>query len=394
MTKNTNFQNKPFQSLEVRNFAPRDMLGQKKLLSGYCEMKIPERSKIFRGTRHVLALLCAAVLSWAGLGSPALASTPDAVLHGPLMERASQLPRLRSFLISIDGRLVEERYFHGAHRSQPANIKSASKSVLSALVGIALDQGRLKSLQEPIGKFFPQYLNGAEGRAKSITIEDLLTMRSGLETTSNRNYGRWVQSGNWVRYVLTRPMVDVPGGAMIYSTGNSHLLSAILTKATGMNTHEFARRYLAGPLGISIPPWLRDPQGVYFGGNEMYLTPRDMLKIGELYLNRGRAGHKQVVSEQWIIDSLEPRTQSRWSGRAYGYGWWSQTIAGRQASYAWGHGGQFLYVVPNLRLVVVTTSSPSPGEGRREHQHQIRDLLEWHLVPAIAWRPAAHNISN
>lgn len=162
-----------------------------------------------------------------------------------------------------------------------------------------------------------------------------------------------------------------------------------------MSTYAFARRYLADPLGISISPWLRDPQGIYFGGNEMHLTPRDMLKFGELYLNRGRVGNKQVVPEQWITDSLEPRTMSRWSGRAYGYGWWLQTVAGKQASYAWGHGGQFIYVVPSLRLVAVTTSSPEPGEGRREHQHLVRHLLEHELVPAFAGRPAEpHNVAH
>jgi CubicO group peptidase (beta-lactamase class C family) len=207
-------------------------------------------------------------------------------------------------------------------------------------------------------------------------------MRSGLETTSNRNYGSWVQSSNWVRYVLTRPMVDVPGGRMIYSTGNSHLLSAVLTKATKVSTFDFARRYLADPLGIAIRPWVRDPQGIYLGGNEMQLTPRAMLEIGELYLSRGRVGDKQVVSAKWIKDSLEPRTQSWWSGREYGYSWWIDTLGGHQTYYAWGHGGQFIFVVPDLKMVVVATSLPSPGDGRREHQRAIYDLMQEYLVPA------------
>ena len=171
-------------------------------------------------------------------------------LHARALERAKNLARLRSLLISIDGKLVEESYFNGARASQTANLKSASKTILSALVGIALDRGYLKSIDDSIQKFFPEHITGADGaKKKSITIEDLLTMRSGLEGTSNVNYGRWVQSGNWVRHVLTRPLVDEPGGPMIYSTGNSHLLSALLTKATKMSTFDFARRYLeAGDL--------------------------------------------------------------------------------------------------------------------------------------------------
>jgi CubicO group peptidase (beta-lactamase class C family) len=286
-------------------------------------------------------------------------------------------------LISIEGELVEERYFNGARPSHTANLKSASKSVLSALVGIAFDRGYLKSVQDSIEKFFPEHLKSADDpKKKTITVEQLLSMRSGLESTSNVNYGRWVQSGNWVRHVLGRPLIDEPGGRMIYSTGNSHLLSALLTKATKMSTFEFARRYLADPLGMPIPPWLRDPQGIYLGGNEMHWTPRGMLAFGELYLNGGRAGKKQIVSETWIKESLKPRTRSHWSGREYGYGWWIDSVGGHATYYAWGHGGQFIFVVPTLKLVVVTTSIPSPGDGRREHQHAIYDLMEQEIVPA------------
>jgi CubicO group peptidase (beta-lactamase class C family) len=308
----------------------------------------------------------------------------EPTLHARAMETAKNLPRLRSLLISIDGELVEERYFHGARAVQPANLKSASKSLLSILVGIALDRGYLGSVRDRIDRFFPEHLGGTEnGVKKAITIEDLLTMRSGLEATSNVNYGRWVQSGNWVRYALSRPLVDAPGGQMIYSTGNSHLLSALLTKAAKMSTFEFARRYLAVPLGISIAPWVRDPQGIYFGGNEMHLTPRAMIEVGELYLNGGRASGKQVVSETWVKESLQPRARSRWSGREYGYGWWIDTLAGHPAYYAWGHGGQFIFVVPDLKMVAAATSVPVPGEGRREHQRAIYDLMERDLIPAV-----------
>ncbi len=243
-------------------------------------------------------------------------------------------------------------------------------------------------MRDTIGNFFPEYLGQSPDPAKKgITLEDLLTMRSGLETTSRRNYGRWVQSSNWVRHVLTRPMVDVPGGRMIYSTGNSHLLSAVLTKATGMSTFEFARRHLAEPLGIAIRPWLRDPQGIYFGGNEMHLTPRGMLKIGQLYLSQGRLSNQQVVSEAWIRESLKPRAWSRWSGRQYGYGWWIDSLAGYQAYYGYGHGGQFVFIVPDLKLTAVTTSSIIPRQERRErrmHRWAIYDLFEQDLIPAAA----------
>jgi CubicO group peptidase (beta-lactamase class C family) len=308
----------------------------------------------------------------------------EPTLHARALERANELPRLRSLLISIDREMVEERYFNGARPTHTANLKSASKSLLSALVGIAFDRGYLKSVQDTIGKFFPEYLTDTDdAKKKTITIEDLLTMRSGLESTSNVNYGRWVQSANWVRHVLARPLLDEPGGRMIYSTGNSHLLSAILTKTSKMSTFEFARSYLADPIGISMTPWMRDPQGVYLGGNEMHWTPRGMLAFGELYLNGGRAGGKQIVSETWIKESLRPRTRSSWSGREYGYGWWIDSLGGHATYYAWGHGGQFIFVVPDVKLVVATTSLPSPGDGRREHQRAIYDLMEQDIIPAV-----------
>jgi CubicO group peptidase (beta-lactamase class C family) len=346
-----------------------------------------------------LSGLMLAVFLMGAIEAEAQSTKLDPTLHARALERAKELPRLRSLLISIEGELVEERYFNGARPSHTANIKSASKSVLSALVGIALDRGHLKSVQDSIGKFFPEHLTGLDDAKKNaITIEDLLTMRSGLESTSNVNYGRWVQSGNWVRHVLARPLVDEPGGRMIYSTGNSHLLSAILTKATKMSTFEFARRYLAEPLGISVAPWVRDPQGIYLGGNEMHLTPRGMLEFGELYLDGGRAGGKQIISETWIKESLKPRTRSNWSGREHGYGWWIDSLGSHATYYAWGHGGQFIFVVPTLKMVAIATSLAEPGDGRREHQRAIYDLMEQDLIPAadanrLAIRRPSQNVN-
>src|SRR5688572_1925941 len=231
---------------------------------------------------------------------------------------AKGLPRLHSLLISHQGELILERYFNGTRPTRPANMKSASKSVISALVGIAIDRGHIANVKQPISLYFPEE---KDGRKRQITIENLLTMQSGLESTSNRNYGAWVLSGNWVRYALNRPLVAAPGATMEYSTGNTHLLSAILTKATGKSTWQFAQETLARPLGFALPQWPRDPQGVYFGGNDMLMTPRQMIAFGEMYLNGGRAKGLQIISEKWVDASLESRARSRReSDRFYGYG--------------------------------------------------------------------------
>lgn len=341
-----------------------------------------------------IAVLIVAGVSTAVRAAQAEPARFDPDLRVRVLAKARELPRLRSLLISVDGKILEEQYFNGAQAGRAENLKSASKSVLSALVGIALDRGYLKSVREGIGNFFPQYLTGEDAKKKTITIEDLLTMRSGLEGTSNVNYGRWVQSNHWIRHILSRPLVDEPGGRMIYSTGNSHLLSALLTQATRVSTFEFARRYLADPLGIPLTPWVRDPQGIFLGGNEMHWTPRGMLAFGELYLNRGRVGGRQVVSQGWIEESLKPRTRSSWSGREYGYGWWIDSLGGHATYYAWGHGGQFIFVVPALKLVVATTSVPMPGDGRREHQHAIYDLMEREIIPAVENRLASETLTQ
>lgn len=290
---------------------------------------------------------------------------------------ASQLPRLRSLLVSRRGTLVLERYFHGARPSQPANIKSASKSVVSALVGIAIARGVVKGLDQPIADYFPELAKDIDPRKRAITIEDLLTMRSGLESTSGRGYGAWVQSANWVRYALARPLVAPPGTSVEYSTGNSHLLSAIISKAGRTSTWQFAQDHLAKPLGFSLSRWPQDPQGVYFGGNDMLMTPRQMVAFGELYKNGGRVDDRQVLPASWIARSIVPHGRSRWgSDREYGYGWWIRAFGAHDAYYAWGYGGQFIFVVPSLDLVVVTTSRSDVSRERRDHLGAIYELVE------------------
>ena len=315
---------------------------------------------------------------------------------------ARALPRLHSLLVSQHGELIFERYYHGRKPGQPDNIKSASKSIISTLVGIALERDVIPDVRTPIVTFFPELARDPDAAKRQITIEDLLTMRSGLEGTSNRNYGAWVTSRNWVQHALARPMFAPPGAVMEYSTGNSHLLSAILTKASGRSTWQFANEALGAALGFTFPPWPRDPQGVYFGGNDMLMTPRQMVAFGELYLHRGRAGGRQVVSERWVAKSCEGRRREFRPGdrrsdasridaipdptrdRSYGYLWWVYEIGGHDTCFAWGYGGQYIFVVPDLDLVIVTTASPDVSEERRGHRQRVFDILLRQIVQPLA----------
>ena len=328
--------------------------------------------------------------------SPPPAGPPPVIALEAAADAVENLPRAHSLLVSWRGELVLERYFNGTRAARLANIKSASKSVISALVGVAVDRGLIAGIRQPISDFFPDLLgNNADARKSAITIEDLLTMRSGLETTSNRNYGAWVMSRNWVRHILNRPLLDPPGTTMEYSTGSTHLLSAILTRATGKSTWQFAQESIAKPLGFQLAQWPRDPQGIYFGGNDMLMTPRQMLAFGELYLDNGRRDGQQVIPEGWVADSQVPRTRSRReSDRFYGYGWWIRELAGHSAYYAWGYGGQFIFIVPDIDLVVVTTSSSIADDDRRDHRRTVYDIVERLIIApvasAVAWSTAGN----
>ena len=306
-------------------------------------------------------------------------------------EAALRLPRLHSLLISHRGELVFEEYYNGADSRRPANMKSASKSVISALIGIAIDEGHIKSVEDPITTYFPEYIfNQTDPDKQLITIENLLTMQSGLETTSNRNYGKWVLSENWVEFVLNQPLVAKPGTRMLYSTGSTHLLSAILTRASGINTKEFAQKHLASQLGYSMSYWSRDPQGIYFGGNDMEMTPRQMLAFGELYLNKGVHEGRQIIPTNWVKESYRPHVLSpRGQGRYYGYGWWLRDLAGMLVPVAWGYGGQLIFVVEPMDLVVVATSDSTPGRTRRGHLGRLYNLVEDKILRQVSLRDFA-----
>ncbi len=295
---------------------------------------------------------------------------------------ASDIEGLKSVQVSFRGETELERYYNGASPHRTANVKSVSKSVLSALIGIAIEQGVIPGVDTPIGPYFERYLRGEDPRKRQITVEDLLTMRSGLERTSGRNYGAWVSSASWVGYALRQPLIDEPGCSVEYSTGSTHLLSAILTQASGESTWSFAQKNLAEPLGFELARWTRDPEGVYFGGNEMGLTPRQMLDFGLLYLRGGRTADGNPGRARAGCRPPASRAGAHRSGRRYGYGWWIRELADREVCYAWGYGGQFIFVIRDLDLVVVTTSSTDP-DARRGRNEKIYRLTA-NLIENIA----------
>ncbi len=320
-----------------------------------------------------------------GTLEPAHASAPrgiDPAALEQLLERAPALGPVHAIVVSRDGVEQAARAFAGPGLDRPANIKSLSKTVQSALVGIAIDQGVLEGPDQPLADLLPERIpEGADPRLRRVTLDHLLSMRAGLAPTSGAHYGRWVQSQDWVGHVLSRPFVAAPGETMQYSTGVWHLVAAILTERSGESLLGLSRRWLAEPLGISIPAWPTDPQGIYFGGNDMMLSPRDLRRFGELYLAGGNGnGNAQVVSAAWIERSWQPRARSPWSGDDYGYGWFVTELAGAQVYYGRGYGGQLLHVVPELGLVVVITSRPTPPSAGGRFVRALHELVATYVI--------------
>jgi len=286
----------------------------------------------------------------------------------------AELPQLHSLSIRQGDEVVFAEAPRGPGLDRLANIKSCSKSIVALLLGAAIDREEIASVDARLGDVAPSLLgpSATEG-AGDITLEDLVTLRAGLERTSGPNYGAWVSSANWVADALGRPMVAEPGERMLYSTGSTHVLGAALAEATGQSLLAQARQRLGDPLGMEIPAWTRDPQGYYLGGNEMAMTPRAMLDVATMLRDGGRFRGEQVISEDWIDASLEPRGRSPWSGMSYGYGWFltrSGYVLGR------GYGGQVIAAHRERGLAVAITSDPTQPARSEGYFGALMRLLD------------------
>lgn len=316
-----------------------------------------------------------------GKGADGLRETVESLLR-----QAGQLGALETVIVTRDGATVAERAYRGHSLDGSTNIKSASKAIVSCLVGIAIDRGLLAGVDQPIETVLrPEFPDNPDPRLSQVTIGHLLSMQAGLERMSGPNYGRWVASRDWVKTALAADFVDEPGGGMLYSTASTHLLSVMLTKVGGRSTLALARDWL-GPLdGFRIGAWDRDPQGYHLGGNQMAMTPRSLHAFGELYRRGGvTADGTRLVSERWISESWTPRTRSVFNGDGYGYGWFLKEIAGEEVRYAWGYGGQMLYIVPDLGLTVAMTSDEGAPSARTGYRDDLHRLLEGIILATAA----------
>lgn len=305
-----------------------------------------------------------------GLDAPRLRRLLKSMMGGEI--------NLHSVIVERHGRLVAELYRRGTDKSVYSlfahnqefgpmvshDTRSVGKSVVSLLIGIAKQQGKIGNLATPAIDFYPEYADIATPERKAITLEHLLTMSSGYEWSEggsgpddeHRLYWKWSP----YRYVLSRPIVALPGSKFNYNSGGTAVLADILTRVTKTPLKEFARKVLFEPLGISDWEWVADLHGRPMAFTGLRMRPRDMAKIGHMVVDHGKWRGRQIVPADWIATSLQPRISTGYPGLQYGYQWWTGTVDWQGKKLQWagafGNGGQRLFVVPDLDMTVVITA--------------------------------------
>ncbi|HYO29242.1 MAG TPA: serine hydrolase [Thermomicrobiales bacterium] len=325
--------------------------------------------------------------------APPAAQGMDTVLLAEADRRlALEAPLLSAMVVVRGGEIVFERYADDYQPDRPFHTWSVSKSVTGIAVGLALKEGAIGGLGQTLGELIPDRIPAdADPRVWNITVEQLLTMTAGFAWDGRINFARAAETDD-LDLMLSRPLQCDPGTCFEYDSGSSNLLSYIVQVRTGQQMAEYLQPRIFDPLGIAPPEWIVTEDQACRGGGGMFLTPRDMAKIGYLYLNGGKWNGEQLVPAEWVVAS----TTAKASGTGYlsganigdgpyGYHWWVDETAGGSAFVAFGYGGQYIYVVPDLDLVVVTGYADADPE-RSDLQQLPRPIIEELIVPAAMGR--------
>jgi CubicO group peptidase (beta-lactamase class C family) len=304
-----------------------------------------------------------------------------------------EIRNIHSLLIVRNGRLVLEEYFGEHDVDELHEQQSVSKSFTSALVGIAIASGEIEGVDEKVLSFFPDVegIASLDERKRRMTLEDLLTMRSGTDYHERGQDSPHFQlnrkSSGWTKFILDRPMISEPGTTFRYDSGAVILTSAILEARYGVHADEFAAKHLFAPLGIERAEWYKNAEGHPHTGGGLHLRSRDMARFGLLYLRDGQWDGKQVVPEDWVASSLSRHVEFESpKGGAIGYGYWWWVLPpdpdgeGKQDIYgAFGFKGQYIFLVPEHDMVVVVTA----GARGRVEQSAPREFLYSHILPSV-----------
>ncbi|MDX1493847.1 MAG: serine hydrolase [Longimicrobiales bacterium] len=305
--------------------------------------------------------------------------------------RASGVERVRSVLVVRHGRLAYERYFHGARRHDLADVRSVTKSVVGALVGLAIEEGFIDGVGQPATDFLEHLDLPLRPEHDDITVGHLLTMSSGIEWEEDGSVGytEWIGSADRLAYLLEREVAAPPGDAFAYNSAAVHLLGVVVEEATGRPLPTFADEMLFGPLGIETREWEELGDGRVNGGSGLDLRPRDLARLGQLFLQGGASGDRRILPSEWVAFTRMPAFPGLGSVAAigpvsYGLLWWIDVE--RDAYFAWGYGGQLVYVFPELDMVVVTTTEwrgVSQDVGNPWLTQQAMELVIDGVLPAV-----------
>jgi len=303
---------------------------------------------------------------------------------------AQQIGNLRSLIVFHNDTILKEAFFGTGGADVRHNVRSVTKSVISLLIGIAIDKGYLTSVDQTLGEFVDPLMYTITPEKSAIKIRHLLTMSSGFEwnETTASGYNDWIWADNQIQYLLNKPLVASPGQVFNYNSAGTHLLSYIITKASGMSTYEFSLKYLFNPIGIEEVDWSIDKQGYCNGGAGLYFTPHDMVKMGQLILNHGVYQGKKIISPDFIDQSIQSKISingSLYFASNYGYSWWLGQNEKVDYIFANGYGGQFIVIVPSLNLIVVATNTWSgvTTSVANDQWYKTLDLIINKVVPAF-----------
>lgn len=288
------------------------------------------------------------------------------------------LPHMRSLLIARHGVLVYEKYYNGTTADDLQNMHSATKSVTSALIGIALYQGYVSSLDNKIIDYYKEFKDSInDPRINNITIRHLLTMSSGIDEIPTM-FGKDDKNPN--KTTLLKELMFNPGSEFKYSSPSSHLLSGILFKTTGISVFKFAEENLFHPLGIKQVIWYSDLNGLQYGCGSSLWRARDLLKFGQLYLNNGKWNEIQIVPSKYVNESVKKQISGFFYGSQinYGYLWWISNISGYNVFSAEGYGSQILRIIPELEMVVLCTSD---WEKPVYFKHEA--IIKDYIIPSV-----------
>ncbi len=305
--------------------------------------------------------------------------------------KANDLDYLHSLLVVKNDMLIVEYYFDGYKPEEPHIIRSVSKSFLSVFIGLAIREGYIHNINEKIINYIPEYeMMMSDERMKDITILDILTMKSGMKRDREFYAEAFIQSNNWIQTIFEESLIADPGTAYNYSTTSTHILALVLQNALGEDIVKFTHTHLFSKLTIELADWEKDPQGNYFGGNNMYFVPRDMALFGHVVMNKGMFNGEQIIPMEWIAESMkdtrnEPGlTWGSLSDIGYGYLWWLGKMNDYNVELGIGHGGQFIIMIKELDLLVVTTAEAYEDWEQADIQERgILSLVADYIIPSI-----------